>query len=91
MGTEQQKPQMKIDLGHLLAAFQAKLIDHEAINLALIDYITTHDFSKGNPSRDEVKAAIHVKIEGLTKKAVEAVTKSKIIVPSQNSNIITTK
>ena len=89
MPEPQKQPQMRIDIGQLLAVFQAKLLEHEAINNALIDLITTWDFRAGNPSRDEIKNLVTKKIEDLTKKATEAVTKSKILVPNKNSNIIT--
>ena len=92
MGDEQKysQPRYQLDLGSILAVFQAKLLGHEAIIDTLIDIITTHDFSKGNPTRDQLSVLIKQKLDEIAKQAEEMAQKN-ILLAKPKSNLILPK
>lgn len=78
----------QLDLGSILSVFQAKLLGHEAIIDTLIDIITTHDFSKGNPSREQIGALIQEKLKLIAKQAEEIAQKNIILAKPKSSLIL---
>lgn len=90
MSTEQKAPapSYQLDLGSILSVFQAKLLGHEAIIDTLIDTLTTHDFTKGNPTREQIGELIQKKLELIAKQAEEIAQKNIILAKPKSSLIL---
>lgn len=84
---------MKVDMGGLLTILYSKLLGSQAMIDALVDLITTHDFSKSNPTKEQLNELIKQKVDEIARRSEEAATKSSNIIMAKpaSSNLILPK
>jgi hypothetical protein len=82
--------QVQINIGAVLESFNAKLFELGVIQNVLEEIILSHDFTKGNPTREQIDIKIKERAAEIEKQITEQMSKD-IIIAKQNTNLILPK